>query len=166
MKKNICNLFWIFAFNGISQAGAPQDVKNFISNWNGCIHNSNVQRVKAWDPSAPAYAGQEDMKCDLSEKEKALYKAIANFNKVRYNEYREGIKNSVLALCKAWSPTSVPPETLTQIATAFVNSNAETLCKAAPLIGKDTCEDILGTAFPLTPKKQDFLLDKLKFWKK
>ena len=142
-KIMYCLSGFFFASASFSAVSTPQTFEEFFEQWKK-LTDSAENRIKARVSEGSGVGPDDEILDTISSPEgQELYTSIAKFNH-RYDP--EAIKQNTLNVCKTFSQD--PSETeMSSCKTKFVQ-NREALCKAAPIIARDTCADILNTTFP------------------
>lgn len=172
--------FFLLGVTSLTHAETVPSFETFLKQWDKKTNNV-AQRKHAIlqnkslednDPEATTVdVPAETEVFQNNSKAAALYDVLSNFMVKRAFNPQE-IKKHVLEVCKEISKD--PSET--DACTAQVVQHREAVCKASPLIARDTCADILQNAFPSneapsvtqdpSSEKNPSFRDKLKFWKK
>lgn len=175
MKKTYLTTLFLFGVASLSNGAAPSNFETFLQEWNTktdsveqrkgtLIQNATPEYQDKSTPDVPA----EAKVFDETSKAHALYEVLAGFKHKGVHRFDpQTVKQHVLELCETLSkdPSGI------NACTEQVAKNSETLCKAAPIIARDTCTDMLQQAFPPAaqgsqPEKHSRFSDKFKFWKK
>lgn len=187
----LCVLFNSTVFAGpvwfesslLDESQIESDFDRFLTQWKEKTELNNKIRLNSARFRKLKENGKEDLQFSVrfsglqgSEKKifqddlpaKELYELMANFDQRPKSSWgdsgyggfnAEEVKQHVLNVCKTMSKDDSEMD----MCTAQVVKNREALCGATPLIGRDTCVDLLQEIFPNRP---GFLRKMLNFLKK
>jgi hypothetical protein len=170
--------FFLFGVTSLSHAATDPSFETFLKQWDMKTKSVAQRKDAILRNQSLRDRGQEENTTNVpaevavfqnNPKAAALYDVFSNFKRA-FNP--QEIKKHVLEVCKEISKDP----SATDACTAQLVQHREAVCKASPLIARDTCADILQNAFPsnLAPsvrqgtplEKSPSFRDKLKFWKK